>query len=105
MAYDDIDIPLRSMESLASALKDIVAEFDDASGRSEDLEDAIGRPLGRSGLRDEAKRFEDAWDDKRDTLKAKLERLHERVEDTKNAWEELDVELSTATEAQDGNDG
>ncbi|WP_404311973.1 hypothetical protein LG314_11785 [Agrococcus terreus] len=105
MAYDDIDIPLRSMETLSSALGDIVAEFDDASGRSEALEAAIGSPLGRGGLRDRAQEFEEAWNDKRGTLKAKLERLKERVDDTRTAWEDLDVELATASEVQDGNDG
>ncbi|WAC66710.1 hypothetical protein OVA14_02730 [Agrococcus sp. SL85] len=105
MAYDDIDIPLRSMETLSTALGDIVAEFDDATGRSEALEAAIGTPLGRGGLRDQAQEFEEAWDDKRDTLKAKLERLKERVDDTRTAWEDLDVELATASEVQDGNDG
>ncbi|MCT9818889.1 hypothetical protein N3K63_01170 [Microbacterium sp. W1N] len=105
MAYDDIDIPMRSMSDLERAIKDTIAEFEAATGNSEALESAIGSPLGRGTLRAEAQRFEEAWDDKRKTLQEHLADLLERVSGTREAWQDLDRELATASEVQDGNDG
>lgn len=105
MAYDDIDIPLHSMQELETALTNIIAEFEGTGGRSESLESAIGSPLGRSELRSEAQRFEEAWNDKRDTLRDHLADLKTRTTETKNAWQDLDRELATASEVSDGNDG
>lgn len=52
-----------------------------------------------------AQRFEEAWNDKRDTLRDHLADLKTRTTDTKNAWQDLDRELATASEVSDGNDG
>jgi hypothetical protein len=105
MAYDDIDIPMSSMSDLERALADTIAEFESATGNSEALEAAIGNPLGRGELRAEAQRFEEAWDDKRDTLREHLQTLLERVQSTREAWQQLDTELANATQVTDGNDG
>lgn len=51
LAYDDIDVPMRTMSDLERALADTIAEFDAATSNSEALESAIGSPLGRSDLR------------------------------------------------------
>ncbi|WP_307221164.1 hypothetical protein [Microbacterium arborescens] len=105
MAYDDIDVPMRTMSDLERALADTIAEFDAATSNSEALESAIGSPLDRSDLRAEAQRFEEAWNDKRQTLRDKLDELLQRVSGTREAWQELDSELANATEVSDGNDG
>ncbi|QTV80216.1 hypothetical protein [Microbacterium sp. NIBRBAC000506063] len=105
MAYDDIDIPMATMADLEKAITDAIGEFESATGNSEALEAAIGSPLGRSELRSEAQRFEEAWDDKRETLRRNLEDLLERVSGTRQSWQDLDSELATAMEAEDGNDG
>jgi hypothetical protein len=100
--YDDIDIPMRSMADLERALTDTIAEFESATRNSEALESAIGSPLGRSELRSQAQRFEEAWDDKRDTLREHLADLLERVSGTRQGWADLDRELATATDVSDG---
>ncbi|WP_127820080.1 hypothetical protein [Microbacterium sp. CPCC 204701] len=104
MPYDDIDVPMRSMSDLERALKDTIAEFDAATRNSEALESAIGSPLGRTGLRSQAQRFEEAWNDKRQTLRDHLEELLERVSGTRQAWQDLDRELATAADVGDGRD-
>lgn len=99
---DDVLIPLGSMAELDRALKDIVIEFEDAGVRTDSLLEAIGRPFGRSGLRDAADEFESAWDDKRETLKGHLVELQERVAGVRRSWADLDRELAAGLE-QGGN--
>ena len=99
---DEVLIPLASMAELDQALRDIVIEFEDAGSRTDSLLDAIGRPLGRSGLRDAADEFESAWDDKRETLKGHLVDLQEQVAAVKDSWEELDLELKSSLEKNGG---
>lgn len=103
MAYDDVGIPFESMKELETAVRDAISEFDSARNNSDALQQAIGTPFGRTELRSEVDRFEGAWDDKRETLKRKLEELLERVAGTASAWEELDAELSAAVDVRDGN--
>lgn len=95
---EDVDIPLGTMQELSDALGAIEEEFRLASSRTDELEEAIGAPLGRSELRDEAVDFESAWDDKRETLRRAVEEMKQRVDDTREAWTELDAELAAATE-------
>ena len=95
---DEVLIPLASMAELDQALKDIVIEFEDAGSRTDSLLDAIGRPFGRTGLRDAADEFEGAWDDKRETLKGHLVGLQQQVEAVRNGWESLDRDLAAQLE-------
>lgn len=95
---DGVEIPLTSMQELDQALKDIVVEFDEAGGRTGRLVEAIGRPMGRSGLRDAADEFEGAWNDKRETLKGHLVELQQRVEAVKDGWASLDRDLAAQLE-------
>lgn len=99
---DEVLIPLASMAELDRALKDIVIEFEDAGSRTDSLLDAIGRPFGRTGLRDAADEFEGAWDDKRETLKGHLVELQEQVAGVRDAWEQLDLELKSSLEQNGG---
>lgn len=41
MAYDDIDIPMRSVRDLEQALTDTIAELEDAPGNSEAVKSAV----------------------------------------------------------------
>lgn len=97
----DVDIPFSSMQTLSNSLTRIIAEFDDADERTTELLDAIDRPQDRDELRDAAEDFESRWDDKRETLRRKLESLLERVDETKSAWEELDLELQQMQESSE----
>lgn len=90
----DINIPLEELGSMNTSLKNIVDEFGNASARSNALESAIGSPHGHGELRHEADRFEGDWNDKRDTLKDKLEKAQERVEDFVKGWTDFDLEAA-----------
>lgn len=90
----DINIPMSDLERLNSSLKNIVDEFEHAGSRSNALESAIGSPHGEDSLRNEVDRFEDAWNDKRDTLKEDVQSVLERVQDFVKAWTDFDLEAA-----------
>ncbi len=95
----DVLIPFERMEELSTALGQIITEFKDAGSRTGELEGDIGTPLpGWTALKDRASDFESEWDDKRDTLREKLEEMKKRVDENKAAWKDLDTELATMQE-------
>lgn len=100
MAGDGVKIPLESMAELSEALGQIIAEYADAGSRTDVLEGAIGRPQGDGALRAAAADFESRWDDKRETQRRHLEEMKKRIDDTKQAWEDVDRELTKMMEPQ-----
>ena len=90
----DINIPMSQLEQLNTSLGNIIKEFESAGTRSDALESAIGAPHGETALRSEISRFESDWNDKRDTLKSKLESAKERVVDFATAWTDFDLEAA-----------
>jgi len=97
MAHD-VDIPLESMQSLSDSLARIIAEYEDAGSRTGRLVEAIGSPQGDRRLARAAEKFESDWDDKRETQRRNLEEMKKRLDETRQAWEELDLELQKAVE-------
>lgn len=88
----EVLIPYEVLNELNGSLKQIIVEFENATARSESLEAAIGSPQDRSNLRSQAQRFEEAWDDKRDTLKQNVESIQEQVEKVGKSWVDWDLE-------------
>ena len=101
MAGEDVDIPFESMQELADSLKAIDEEFSAAGANTRELVAAIDRPQDDSELQDAAEEFEARWDDKRETLRRKVEEFRKRVDETKSAWEELDIELAQKQESSE----
>jgi hypothetical protein len=99
---DGVDIPLGSMLELSNALRDIIAEFEDAGSRTGELVDAIDRPRGDRRLARAAEDFESEWDDKRETQRRNLEEMKKRIDDTRDGWLEADRELAKSLEAAEG---
>lgn len=95
----DVLIPFDRMEELSNALGLIITEFEEASSRTGELENAIRTPLpGWTALKDRASDFESKWDDKRETLRGKLEEMKKRVDENRQAWADLDAELAKMQE-------
>ena len=90
----DVEIPYEVLNELNGSLKQIIVEFDKAGSRTNSLESAIGRPLGRGALRDQVDRFEGAWNDKRETLKQDIAELQQHVEDVGKGWKDWDKEAA-----------
>lgn len=97
---NDVDIPLESMQELSDALALVISEYKDAADRTDTLLDAIDEPLGDSRLRYAAEGFEEKWNDKRDTQRGNLEEMKKRLDESREAWEQLDRELAQAIEGE-----
>ena len=90
----DVYIKVDHLNRLNGSLKQILVEFEDAARNTSALQDLIGRPDGRSGLRDRTHDFEGGWDDRRNALVDKLTNIQASVEETCTGWQEFDSELA-----------
>ena len=98
----DVYVRVDHLNRLNGSLKQILVEFDEAESRTDRLQEMIGRPDGRSGLRDRTHEFEGGWDDRRAALTAKLEGIQAAVESTCKGWQEFDLEAAKSLKLQEG---
>lgn len=90
----DVYIKVDHLSRLNGSLKQILVEFHDAASRTDRLQDMIGNPDGRSGLRNRTHDFEGGWDDRRNALIEKLSGIQAAVENTCKGWQDFDLQLS-----------
>ncbi|GAA1941674.1 hypothetical protein [Agromyces allii] len=90
----DVYVKVEHLNRLNGSLKQILVEFDEADRRTDRLQDMIGRPDGRGGLRDRTHDFEGGWDDRRNALVAKLQGIQAAVESTCTGWQDFDLEAA-----------
>ncbi|HLS62310.1 MAG TPA: hypothetical protein VK060_02910 [Ruania sp.] len=76
----DVLISMDRLEKVSKQLAAIVEEFEKAATRADALHQAIGRPYGRTELRDATDDFEDRWDLEREQLKDGLSEIREHVD-------------------------
>ncbi|GLI27938.1 hypothetical protein ARHIZOSPH14_21800 [Agromyces rhizosphaerae] len=98
----DVLISYSVLNELNGSLKQILVELDEASNRSDQLEEAIGTPCGRGELRSRASSFESGWDDRRRYLRDDIAKVQQHVEETGAAWEDWDVEASKSLSVDAG---
>lgn len=97
----DVYIKVEHLNELNGSLKQILVEFADAKGRTNDLQDMIGSPDGRTDLKDKTHDFEGGWDDRRNALVEKLTKIQQRVEGTCTGWQDFDLEASKQLKASE----
>lgn len=97
----DVYIDLEQLNEVKSQLDAIITEFENATSNSEALEADIGNPFGHGKLRDEAREFEERWDDKRGDLKEGLTGVRDHVKGVLDGFEGWDSETAIAL-ASDG---
>lgn len=100
----DVYVKVDHLNRLNGSLKQILVEFQDAAKRTDALQDMIGRPDGRSSLRDRTHEFEGGWDDRRNALIQKLSGIQAAVESTCAGWQDFDLEAADSLRLQE-NDG
>lgn len=90
----DVYIKVEHLNQLNGSLKQILVEFADAGERTDDLQEMIGSPDGRTDLKDKTNDFEGGWNDRRTALIEKLTKIQQRVEGTCAGWQNFDLEAS-----------
>lgn len=90
----DVLINYSVLNQLNGSLKQILVEFDQASKRENALESAIGKPDGRTKLKDLADEFESGWDDRRTALQKDIAEVQQHVDQVGKGWEQWDTEAS-----------
>lgn len=95
---DGMLLPLDELQEMATRISGIISEFESASARQGDVQDAVGRPAGDSRLRDRCHDFEGSWNDSRDKLLDKLRAVHERVQGTIDETRAADVDIASQME-------
>lgn len=91
---DGMLLPLDELQEMATRISGIIAEFESASDRQGDVQDAVGRPAGDSRLRDRCHDFEGSWNDSRGKLLDKLRAVNERVQGTIDETRAADVDIA-----------
>lgn len=91
----DIMLDLERLRATNEGLKASITEFENAANTTDGLEQAIGRPDDRTGLRDKAHDFEGDWNDRRATLAENLTKIQEQLEAIVNGWTDWDVETAS----------
>jgi len=96
MAGERVKMPIGKLAEASLALTAIVTELENASGRQDDVEDAVMRPYGDGRLKDRCHDFEGSWNDSRDKLLTKLTEVAERVKGTVEEVTKFDVETAAS---------
>lgn len=96
----DVYLRLSDLQATEWQLAQIITEFEKASDRADDLEDAIGDPFGKSELREAAEDFEDRWNLKRDELKGGLEDIKEQLHVLVESFTKLDRQAAIQLKQQ-----
>ncbi len=89
-----VKISYDELGELYTNLLAVSTEFDEASTRRSDLEDAVGRPYGNGDLRSVTGDFEKQWDDRRNKLNEGLKKVTDRAKTVLEGFGEFDVELA-----------
>ena len=94
MAGDGIDVDLDDLLTMVHRLGRFKSEFDGLGDRTDGVADAVGRPVGRSELRDKVDEFQGGWDGNREVIAEDLENVYQHLKDFVETIEGLDVELA-----------
>jgi hypothetical protein len=95
-----VKISYDELGSLYTNLLAISTEFDEASTRRSDLEDAVDRPYDRDDLRSLAGKFEKQWDDRRSKLNEGLKAVTDRAKTVLEGFGDFDVKAAAEMAAK-----
>jgi hypothetical protein len=95
-----VKISYDELGSLYTNLLAISTEFDEASARRSDLEDAVDRPYDRDDLRSLAGKFEKQWDDRRSKLNEGLKAVTDRAKTVLEGFGDFDVKAAAEMAAK-----
>lgn len=95
-----VKISYTELGELYTNLLAISTEFDQASVRRSDLQDAVERPYGRDELRSVSRDFESQWDDRRNKLNEGLKAVTDRSRIVLEGFGDFDLQAAADMAAQ-----
>jgi len=95
-----VKISYDELGALYTNLLAISTEFDAASARRSDLEDAVDRPYGRGELRSVTADFEKQWDDRRSKLNEGLKKVTDRAQTVLQGFGDFDLQMAAEMAAK-----
>jgi|UPI00036A02AB hypothetical protein len=94
MAGDGMDVDLDDLRTMVTRLAAFKTEFEEIGDNTDDVAGAVGRPAGRSELRDKVDEFQGGWDGNRETVVEDLDKVYEHLKGFVDTIGELDVEMA-----------
>ena len=94
VAGDGIDVDLDDLRTMVTRLAAFKTEFEEIGGNTDDVSGAVGRPAGRSELRDKVDEFQGGWDGNREVVVEDLDKVYEHLKGFVDTIGELDVEMA-----------
>ena len=95
MGAPDVDLDFDDLTAMTADLGAFVTEFEDIEDSTADVQDAVGRPQGRTTLRDRVGDFESGWDGNREVILEGLTNVHDHLKAIVDGFSETDVKLAT----------
>ena len=100
MTVVSVKISYTELGELYTNLLAISTEFDQASARRSNLQDAVDRPYGRDELRSVSSDFESQWDDRRNKLNEGLKAVTDRSKTVLEGFGDFDLQAAADIAAQ-----
>ncbi|MGX1793023.1 hypothetical protein ACWIDW_08785 [Microbacterium sp. NPDC055312] len=94
----DIMLDLERLRKTKSGLKESVDAFEAAAATNDQLEQAIGKPDGRSELRSRVSDFESDWKSNRGKLQKNLDEILKQLTGIIDGWDEWDTNTAADLE-------
>jgi hypothetical protein len=95
MGAPDVDLDFDDLTAMTADLGAFVTEFEDIEDSTGDVQDAVGRPQGRTTLRSRVGDFESGWDGNREVILDGLKNVHDHLKAIVDGFAETDVKLAT----------
>jgi hypothetical protein len=95
MGAPDVDLDFDDLTAMTADLGAFVTEFEDIEDSTADVQDAVGRPQGRTTLRGRVGDFESGWDGNREVILDGLKNVHDHLKAIVDGFGETDVKLAT----------
>ena len=94
----DIMLDLDRLRLTKTGLTSSVDAFESAAQTNDALESAVGKPDGRSELRQKVSDFEDDWKSNRGKLQKNLDEILKQLTGIIDGWEQWDSETANGFE-------
>lgn len=95
----DIMLDLEQLRTAKTGLTASIEAFESASATNDALESAVGKPDGRSELRNKVSDFESDWKSNRSKLQKNLDEILTQLTGIIDGWEEWDAETASGMES------